>query len=57
MGGRSHRYRGGVPLEEEFTPHQLVERLDKELGRKLHAVVDLTFTNRYYDSKVLYNYT
>lgn len=46
------KYRGGVPLEDEFTPFQLVERLNDHLGRKLEAVIDLTFTDRYYDSKV-----
>ncbi len=46
-------YRSGVPVEEELTPSQLVNRVDKELGRKLGAVVDLTFTSRYYTSKVL----
>lgn len=47
------KYRGGVPLEEEFTPWQVVEKLEKKLGKKLAAIVDLTFTFRYYDSKVL----
>lgn len=46
------RYSGGVPIEEEFTPMQLVEQLSMQLGKTLYAVVDLTFTSRYYNSKV-----
>ena len=49
---RGMKYKGGVPLEEEFTPSQLLDRLDRNLGKKLGAVIDLTNTNRYYDSKV-----
>ena len=44
--------RSGVPLEEELTPSQLAKQLHDKLGKKLGAVIDLTFTCRYYDSKV-----
>ena len=41
-----------VAKEEEFTPTQLVTRLKEQFGKKLCAVIDLTFTKRYYNSKV-----
>ncbi len=50
--GSSDVYRCGVPGEEELTPTQLVARVREKLRRKLGAVIDLTFTTRYYDSKV-----
>lgn len=49
---RGTRYKGGIPLEEELTPLQLVKQLHTKLGKKLAAVIDLTFTFRYYDSEV-----
>ena len=42
----------GVILEEEFTPTQCVERLKKDFGGKLFAVVDLTNTSKYYSARV-----
>lgn len=49
-------YRGGVPIELEFTPLQLVEQVGRKLGKKLGAVIDLTFTFRYYNSQVWHSY-
>jgi hypothetical protein len=49
---RGVRYRGGVPVEEEFTPQQVVQQLEAKLNKKLSAVIDLTFTSRYYDCRV-----
>lgn len=46
------RFEGGVPQEEEFTPTQCVQRLKDKFGRKLFAVVDLSYTFRYYNSRV-----
>ena len=45
-------YKGKVPKEEEFTPTQLATRLKEQFGKKLYAVIDLTYTSRYYSSKV-----
>lgn len=41
---------GGVPLEEEFTPTQLMERLHAK-GYELGLVIDLTNTFRYYNGE------
>jgi atypical dual specificity phosphatase len=38
----------GVPIEEEFTPGQMLE-LFKERGWRVGLVIDLTYTNRYYE--------
>ena len=49
------KYTGGIPQEEEFTPTQCLERVKTKFkgdGLELCAVIDLTFTNRYYNPQV-----
>ena len=50
--GSSDVHRCGVPVEEELTPAQLVAQVQEHLHVKLGAIIDLTFTARYYNSKV-----
>ncbi|XP_064381982.1 RNA/RNP complex-1-interacting phosphatase homolog isoform X2 [Halichondria panicea] len=43
------KYDFGVCTEDEFTPQQLMDALTDK-GLKLSAIIDLTYTNRYYSS-------
>lgn len=45
---------GMIGMIDRFTPTQLVEQL-REAGWNLRAVIDLTYTSRYYDPKVLHD--
>jgi atypical dual specificity phosphatase len=49
--GDYSRRLNGVPIEEEFTPGQMLE-LFKERGWRVGLVIDLTYTNRYYEPRV-----
>ncbi len=47
------KYTWGVSLEDEFTPAQCMERIAANCeGFKLGAVIDLTYTDRYYNRRV-----
>lgn len=49
------KYAAGVPLEDEFTPMQCMELVKTKFkgdNLELGAVVDLTFTKRYYNPQV-----
>ena len=50
--------RASGPEASEFTPTQLVEKMPEKLGKKLYAVIDLTFTpaGRYYNREVRFGY-
>jgi len=47
------KYTSGIPVEEEFTPQQCLERIGKaQDGLQLRAVVDLSYTDKYYNKQV-----
>ena len=47
------KYRWGVSCEDEFTPVQVIKRIAANSeGFKLGAVIDLTYTDKYYNGRV-----
>ena len=43
----------GVPVEEEFTPQQCMERIARTFDKlQLRAIVNLSYTDKYYNKLV-----